>query len=93
MTTTAANQVDFTYRWNRVFFDKNDFGSANALFNAAGEAIDGKPVSVELNELGVGDWFRAFGRDGTRTVVLGRSLNAKWYVSMNNIDAPVKEER
>lgn len=93
MTTTAVNQIDFTYRYNTVFFSKDDHYSAIGLYNAASESIDGSYVFSKPNELGIGIYFRACGSDGARSVSLGRSLNGRWYVSMNNIDAPLKDER
>lgn len=81
--------VDFTYRYNRVFFESHQRAEAHALFAAASREIGGRPEPIEISNLKARDLWRALGTDRTRKVTLSQSLNGKWSVSMENIDAPV----
>ena len=81
--------VDFTYRYNRAFFDGHQRAEAHALFAAASREIGGRPEPIESIGLKACDLWRSLGADRTRKVTLSQSLNGKWSVSMENFDAPV----
>jgi len=91
-----TSKIDFTNRYNRVFFTPEQLGHASALFTAACEALtestcNGIEIRHEDDSASkeVGDLWRAIPRDPDdgRKVTLGRSMNGNCYVSMENVDA------
>ena len=79
-----TSKIDFTNRYNSVFFPPEQLGHASALFTAACEAL----TESTCNGIEIRYW-RAIPRDPDdgRKVTFGRSMNGNWYVSMENVDA------
>ena len=96
--TATRNQEDktmisanFDYRYNTQYFaDKN---AAYRLFRDAEDEILGIRKMQRLEDGQAGEFARSFGDDGVRSVSIGRSCNGQYFVSMKNIDAPVKDYR
>jgi hypothetical protein len=85
--TTATHACDFSARYNTTFHDDRD--AAFAHYAAAIDEMHRSAVAVirvDCSE-SLTDIARAYQLEGSFAVTIGRSLNGRYYVGLENLDA------